>query len=179
MNVIRWTRSSGYGLGHYSIKDCHQANVDFHSLRKQQVTILFYLSWFKHDKSFVLVAIPTAIAAFYLPVTLMCLLYFRIYRETVKRRKELHLLQAQHHRSLSTTINLTTPSHSHARSTKMSTTIGATIAIEQDESISTDSRRSHGQMQSIRPDHRTQYLSFDHHQHRWRFPAIPCFFWNR
>ncbi|CAF1045076.1 unnamed protein product, partial [Didymodactylos carnosus] len=41
-------------------------------------------------------SIPTAIAAFYLPVTLMCLLYYRIYRETVKRRKELHLLQAQH-----------------------------------------------------------------------------------
>ena len=32
-------------------------------------------------------------------VTLMCLLYFRIYRETVKRRKELHLLQAQHQTS--------------------------------------------------------------------------------
>ena len=52
-------------------------------------------------------AIPTAIAAFYLPVTLMCLLYFRIYRETVKRRKELHLLQAQHHTSYFSNSNTT------------------------------------------------------------------------
>jgi uncharacterized protein YacL len=74
------------------------------------------------------VAIPTAIAAFYLPVTLMCLLYFRIYRETVKRRKELHLLQAQHHCSMSTTTNR----NSNGRSTKM---LNTTSVVDQDESI--------------------------------------------
>jgi hypothetical protein len=87
------------------------------------------------------VAIPTAIAAFYLPVTLMCLLYFRIYRETVKRRKELHLLQAQHHRSLSQIVTTTTNTNSNSRLTKNLSTIGTTSIIEQDESISTDSNR--------------------------------------
>ncbi|CAF2371810.1 unnamed protein product [Rotaria sp. Silwood2] len=93
------------------------------------------------------VAIPTAIAAFYLPVTLMCLLYFRIYRETVKRRKELHLLQAQHHNSLSQIIS-TTRSNSNSRLTKTLSTIGTASAHEQDESISTDSNRSHGKITS-------------------------------
>jgi len=87
------------------------------------------------------VAIPTAIAAFYLPVTLMCLLYFRIYRETVKRRKELHLLQAQHHRSLSQT-------NSSSRLTKTLSTIGTTSAIEQDENLSTSSNRLSGKILS-------------------------------
>ncbi|KAE9541773.1 hypothetical protein AGLY_003764 [Aphis glycines] len=36
----------------------------------------------------------TAIAAFYVPVTVMCFLYFRIYRETKKRQKDLPNLQA-------------------------------------------------------------------------------------
>ncbi len=96
-------------------------------------------------------AIPTAIAAFYLPVTLMCLLYFRIYRETVKRRKELHLLQAQHHSSsLShTIITTTTTANSNGRLTKTLSTIGTTSGMEQDESISTDSNRSHGRILSI------------------------------
>jgi hypothetical protein len=89
------------------------------------------------------VAIPTAIAAFYLPVTLMCLLYFRIYRETVKRRKELHLLQAQHHCSMSTTTNR----NSNGRSTKM---LNTTSVVDQDESISTDSNISNKKMFSIR-----------------------------
>ncbi|CAF0848413.1 unnamed protein product [Rotaria sp. Silwood1] len=93
------------------------------------------------------VAIPTAIAAFYLPVTLMCLLYFRIYRETVKRRKELHLLQAQHHNSLSQIITATR-SNSNSRLTKNLSTIGTTSVQEQDESISTDSNRSHGKTPS-------------------------------
>jgi hypothetical protein len=83
------------------------------------------------------VAIPTAIAAFYLPVTLMCLLYFRIYRETVKRRKELYLLQAQHHNSSSPIITT---------NTKNVSTIGTTSGMEQDESISTDSNRSRGKI---------------------------------
>jgi muscarinic acetylcholine receptor M3 len=36
----------------------------------------------------------TAIAAFYVPVTVMCFLYFRIWRETKKRQKDLPNLQA-------------------------------------------------------------------------------------
>ena len=76
----------------------------------------------------------------------MCLLYFRIYRETVKRRKELHLLQAQHHRHSLTTTAAT----SHTRLTKTVSNHGTVSAVEQDESLSTDSHRSHGQMNSIR-----------------------------
>jgi len=98
------------------------------------------------------VAIPTAIAAFYLPVTLMCLLYFRIYRETVKRRKELHLLQAQHHTSYSqSTITTATNNNnnSNGRLTKNFTTIVAPSINEHDESISTDSNRSHGKIKSM------------------------------
>ncbi len=87
-------------------------------------------------------AIPTAVAAFYLPVTLMCLLYFRIYRETVKRRKELHLLQAQHHSSLSQIITTTTTStNSRSRLTKTISSVGTASVIEHDESASTDSNR--------------------------------------
>jgi hypothetical protein len=93
------------------------------------------------------VAIPTAIAAFYLPVTLMCLLYFRIYRETVKRRKEFYLLQAQHCRSLSQII--TTNTNSNNRVTQNLSTIGTTSGIEQDESLSTDSNRLPGKILSI------------------------------
>jgi len=100
------------------------------------------------------VAIPTAIAAFYLPVTLMCLLYFRIYRETVKRRKELHLLQAQHHTSYSqtttTTNNNNNNNNSNGRLTKNFSTIGAPSIVDHDESISTDSNRSHGKIKSIK-----------------------------
>ncbi|CAH0385693.1 unnamed protein product [Bemisia tabaci] len=36
----------------------------------------------------------TAIAAFYVPVTVMCILYFRIWKETKKRQKDLPNLQA-------------------------------------------------------------------------------------
>ncbi|KAL0275550.1 UNVERIFIED_CONTAM: hypothetical protein PYX00_003369 [Menopon gallinae] len=36
----------------------------------------------------------TAIAAFYVPVTVMCMLYWRIWRETEKRQKDLPNLQA-------------------------------------------------------------------------------------
>ncbi len=88
-------------------------------------------------------AIPTAIAAFYLPVTLMCLLYFRIYRETVKRRKELYLLQAQHHCSVVTT---TSNRNSNGRLIKA---LNTTSAMEQDESNSTDSNISQRQKCSI------------------------------
>ena len=94
-------------------------------------------------------AIPTAIAAFYLPVTLMCLLYFRIYRETVKRRKELHLLQAQHHTSLSQTTPAITNTNTNGRLTKNLSIAGTTSGMEQDESVSTDSNRSHGRILSI------------------------------
>ena len=59
----------------------------------------------------------------------MCLLYFQIYRETVKRRKELHLLQAQHH------LN-------NSRPIKQSTGLTTTTPVERDESLSTDSTRS-------------------------------------
>lgn len=102
----------------------------------------------------IIVAIPTAIAAFYLPVTLMCLLYFRIYRETVKRRKELHLLQAQHHTSLTPTATptmttTTTNTNSANRSTKTFSGTGVT-SLERDESISSDSNRSHGKVHSIK-----------------------------
>ncbi|CAI4231530.1 unnamed protein product [Auanema sp. JU1783] len=40
------------------------------------------------------VTVGTAIAAFYLPVTIMIILYFRVYRETQKRQKEFGKLQA-------------------------------------------------------------------------------------
>ncbi|KAK3849146.1 hypothetical protein Pcinc_044087, partial [Petrolisthes cinctipes] len=40
------------------------------------------------------VTFGTAIAAFYLPVTVMCGLYWRIWRETEKRQKDLTNLQA-------------------------------------------------------------------------------------
>lgn len=95
----------------------------------------------------IIVAIPTAIAAFYLPVTLMCLLYFRIYRETVKRRKELHLLQAQHHTS---PVSSTTNNTSASRSTKNFPATAAVTALERDESISSDSNRSHGKVNSLK-----------------------------
>ena len=36
----------------------------------------------------------TAIAAFYVPVSVMCFLYWRIWRETEKRQKDLPNLQA-------------------------------------------------------------------------------------
>jgi hypothetical protein len=98
------------------------------------------------------VAIPTAMAAFYLPVTLMCLLYFRIYRETVKRRKELHLLQAQHHTSYSQTTTSTTTNNnnnnSNGRLTKNSSNVGITSVIDHEESMSSDSNRSHGKVTS-------------------------------
>ncbi|CAF4751349.1 unnamed protein product [Rotaria sp. Silwood1] len=102
------------------------------------------------------VAIPTAIAAFYLPVTLMCLLYFRIYRETVKRRKELHLLQAQNHipNSQTTTTNIT----SNDRLTKNLSTIGTTLINDCDESVSTDSNRSHGKILSIQNSSKNKFV---------------------
>lgn len=59
----------------------------------------------------------------------MCLLYFQIYRETVKRRKELHLLQAQHHSN-------------NSRPIKQSSGITTSTPLERDESLSTDSTRS-------------------------------------
>lgn len=40
------------------------------------------------------VTFGTAIAAFYVPVTVMCFLYWRIWRETEKRQKDLPNLQA-------------------------------------------------------------------------------------
>ncbi|XP_078473083.1 muscarinic acetylcholine receptor M1-like [Lampetra fluviatilis] len=40
-----------------------------------------------------IITFGTAIAAFYLPVTIMCILYWRIYKETEKRSKELAGLQ--------------------------------------------------------------------------------------
>ena len=86
-------------------------------------------------------AIPTAIAAFYLPVTLMCLLYFRIYLETVKRQKELHLLQAQHHTSCPHTTSSNIGSND--RLTRPFNTTGTTLATDHDETISIDSNRSH------------------------------------
>ncbi|XP_014435811.2 muscarinic acetylcholine receptor M1 isoform X1 [Pelodiscus sinensis] len=49
----------------------------------------------------------TAIAAFYLPVTIMIILYWRIYRETENRTKELACLQGSESKSIArpTTIN--------------------------------------------------------------------------
>uniref|UniRef100_M3XL82 Muscarinic acetylcholine receptor n=2 Tax=Latimeria chalumnae TaxID=7897 RepID=M3XL82_LATCH len=43
-----------------------------------------------------IITFGTAIAAFYLPVTIMTILYWRIYKETEKRTKELAGLQASH-----------------------------------------------------------------------------------
>jgi hypothetical protein len=76
----------------------------------------------------------------------MCLLYFRIYRETVKRRKELHLLQAQHQTSYA---QPTANNNSNNRLTKQFNQTGGIPILERDESISTDSTRSHGKVQSI------------------------------
>lgn len=90
--------------------------------------------------SWILVAIPTAIAAFYLPVTLMCLLYFRIFRETVKRRKDLHRLQAQNHISNSQTA--TTNMSTNDRLAKNLNNIGVPVAVDPEESNSADSTRS-------------------------------------
>jgi len=127
------------------IKEYQQVNVDYHLLQKQQVIESNKTKHMFACFSWIIVAIPTAIAAFYLPVTLMCLLYFRIYRETVKRRKELHLLQAQHHTSYAQTPAPTTNNNnnSNGRLTKTLSTIGTTSVNDQDESISTDSNRSH------------------------------------
>ncbi|CAF1211505.1 unnamed protein product [Rotaria sordida] len=102
------------------------------------------------------VAIPTAIAAFYLPVTLMCLLYFRIFRETVKRRKELHRLQAQNHISNSQTP--TSNISSNDRLTKNISTIGTTLINDGDESISTDSNRSRGKILSIQNSSTNKFI---------------------
>ncbi|XP_069787095.1 muscarinic acetylcholine receptor M3-like [Narcine bancroftii] len=44
-----------------------------------------------------IITFGTAIAAFYLPVTIMTILYWRIYKETEKRTKELAALQASTH----------------------------------------------------------------------------------
>lgn len=104
---------------------------------------------FSHFETYYLVAIPTAIAAFYLPVTLMCLLYFRIYRETVKRRKELHLLQAQHQCSSSATMISASNSNTNCRSNNKSSNAGTISNVEHDESISTDSTRSYGKILSF------------------------------
>jgi hypothetical protein len=41
------------------------------------------------------VTVGTALIAFYLPVCVMCILYFKIWRETIKRQKEVKKLQAQ------------------------------------------------------------------------------------
>ncbi|CAF0991543.1 unnamed protein product [Adineta steineri] len=128
------------------------------------------------------VAIPTAIAAFYLPVTLMCLLYFRIYRETVKRRKELHLLQAQHHSSISQTITPTNSNPNGGGLTKNLSIIGTTSGIEQDESISTDSNRSHGRILSIQNStNKNLILSNTKKQNKFihTFNNNCCFCWKR
>jgi hypothetical protein len=69
----------------------------------------------------------------------------------MKRRKELHLLQAQHHTSYSqSTITTATNNNnnSNGRLTKNFSTIGVTSMIDHDESISTDSNRSHGIIKS-------------------------------
>ncbi|CAF0907148.1 unnamed protein product [Adineta ricciae] len=120
------------------------------------------------------VAIPTAIAAFYLPVTLMCLLYFRIYRETVKRRKELHLLQAQHHTSLSQTPPATANTNTNGRFTKNLSIAGTTSGMEQDESVSTDSNRSHGRILSIQTS-TNKKLILSHRNQSRRY----CCCWKR
>ncbi|XP_069501100.1 muscarinic acetylcholine receptor M1-like [Ambystoma mexicanum] len=56
----------------------------------------------------------TAIAAFYLPVTIMCILYWRIYRETENRTKELAALTG------SETTNIVQPAMNSFRSTSSS-----------------------------------------------------------
>ncbi|XP_069064142.1 muscarinic acetylcholine receptor M1 isoform X1 [Pleurodeles waltl] len=56
----------------------------------------------------------TAIAAFYLPVTIMSILYWRIYRETENRTKELAALQG------SDTANMVQPTMNSFRSTSSS-----------------------------------------------------------
>ena len=75
----------------------------------------------------------------------MCLLYFRIYRETVKRRKELHLLQAQHHKSYSPA----TPPNANGISPKNVSLPGTTPEAERDERMSTDTSRSLGKVMLV------------------------------
>lgn len=41
------------------------------------------------------ITVVTSIAAFYLPVTVMMILYFKIYLETQRRQKDLHNLQGK------------------------------------------------------------------------------------
>lgn len=47
----------------------------------------------------------TAIAAFYVPVTVMCILYWRIWRETKKRQKDLAHLQGGNNETTSRRSN--------------------------------------------------------------------------
>ncbi len=107
-------------------------------------------------------AIPTAVAAFYLPVTLMCLLYFRIYRETVKRRKELHLLQAQHHCSLSA-------SSSDRLKKKLSSI----------SNISTDSTRSRGKIYSIENSTKKNFILLNSNKQNKFFHSFNIFCYKR
>ncbi|XP_078261193.1 muscarinic acetylcholine receptor M3 isoform X2 [Rhinoraja longicauda] len=61
-----------------------------------------------------IITFGTAIAAFYLPVTIMTILYWRIYRETEKRTKELSALQASAHDK--ETMHFVRPAASSTRS---------------------------------------------------------------
>jgi hypothetical protein len=169
--------SSGFGLGLLLIKDCHRVNVDYHLLQKQQVMKdnrrkknVCIFSW-------IIVAIPTAIAAFYLPVTLMCLLYFRIYRETVKRRKELHLLQAQHHTKTSSPPIVNTSSN--GRLTKTVSAPGTTSAMDRDETMSTDSNRSHGKIMSVQNSSANKLILSNKRQKKQSNHTLNCCCYRR
>ncbi|UJR15781.1 hypothetical protein I4U23_002714 [Adineta vaga] len=104
----------------------------------------------------------------------MCLLYFRIYRETVKRRKELHLLQAQHHSSLSQTASTTTNTNVNGRIPKNLSIVATTSGMEQDESISTDSNRSHGRILSIQTSTNKKLISSNINQPNRFFSNLNC-----
>ncbi|CAJ0954607.1 unnamed protein product, partial [Mesorhabditis belari] len=62
------------------------------------------------------VTVGTAIAAFYLPVSIMIILYSRVYCETKKRQKEFSKLQAIQHRSIRRDLHTTPSSNSLVKS---------------------------------------------------------------
>ena len=64
-------------------------------------SFFFSLSLSQTDECFIqfietnnYITLGTALAAFYVPVTIMCVLYWRVWRETEKRQKGLSNLQA-------------------------------------------------------------------------------------
>ena len=75
------------------------------------------------------VTVGTALIAFYAPVSVMCILYFKIWRETIKRQKEVKKLQAQNAKKSNNKKNFKTTSITEIDPT----TTTATKLIEKEE----------------------------------------------